>query len=169
MISASESATVVLDPTARVISSVLLGEIEVSAEVIMHFPTPLWGFPDLQDFALLPAAREGLWWMQSCDNDALTFLLADPFVLDKSYAVDLGETERAALQIEQPADAFSLVMIALPTEVGADATANFRAPLVFNLGQHVGMQIVSRDETHQLRKPVVLDAFPPQAHGLRLQ
>lgn len=155
--------------TARSISSLVLGDLDVADEVVMSFPTPLWGFPSHGEYALLPAAREGLWWLQSMSDGGLTFLLADPFVLDASYGVDLGETERAALHIEQPSDAFGLVMLTLPAEASDRATANFRAPIVFNLARRVGMQVVSREESHELRRAVSLEVFPPQASGLRLQ
>ena len=169
MISVAHEAPQVLDHSLRTVSSLVLGDLEVSADVVMSFPTPLWGFPDYAEYALLPAARDGLWWMQSLANEAITFLLADPFVLDSSYGVDLGETERVALGIEQPSDAFSLVMLTLPNEASDGATANFRAPMVFNLARRVGMQVVSRDDAHELRRPVTLDVFPPQPDGLRLQ
>ena len=102
-------------------------------------------------------------------DGAVTFLLADPFVLDASYGVDLGETERAALHIAQPSDAFGLVMLTLPAEASDRATANFRAPIVFNLARRVGMQVVNREEGHELRRAVSLEVFPPQASGLRIQ
>ncbi|MEQ1692636.1 MAG: flagellar assembly protein FliW [Gemmatimonas sp.] len=159
----------VLDSVVRPVASLVLGDMEVSPDVVMSFPTPLWGFPDYAEYALVPAAREGLWWMQSMTNEAVTFLLADPFVLDASYGLDLGDTERVALGIEQPTDAFSLVMLTLPNETSEGATANFRAPLVFNLSRRAGMQIVSRDEEHELRRSVTLDVFPPQADGVRVQ
>ena len=158
-----------LDSTNRTVASLVLGELEVSAAAVMSFAVPLWGFPEYREYALLPAARDGLWWMQSMAVDGVTFLLADPFVLDASYGVDLGETERVALGIEQPSDAFSLVMLTLPNDAGEVATANFRAPLVFNLARRVGMQVVSRDEAHELRRAVTLDVFPSQPGGLSVQ
>ena len=158
-----------LEFTTRTVTSLVLGEIEVSAEAVMSFPTPLFGFPDHQEFALLPAARNGLWWLQSMSGDGVTFLLADPFVLDTSYGVDLGDSERIALSIDEPTEAFSLVMLTLPSETGNSATANFRAPLVFNLAGRVGMQVVSRDESHAIRRAVTLNVFPLQADGVRIQ
>ena len=169
MISVEHAEPQALDSSPRSISSLVLGDLEISADVVMSFPTALWGFPDYAEYALLPAARDGLWWMQSLTNEAVTFLLADPFVLDANYGVDLGETERAALSIEQPSDAFSLVMLTLPNEASDRATANFRAPLVFNLAQRVGMQVVSRDDGHELRRRVTLDVFPAQPDGVRVQ
>ena len=152
----------------RTISSLVLGDVVVTDDVVMTFETPLWGFGDHREFALLPAAREGLWWLQSIHSDTTTFLLADPFVLDAQYALDLGETERHSLRIEQPSDAFSLVMVTLPATESEGATANFRAPLVFNVHRKRGMQIVSRDDGHELRRSISLDVFPAQDDGLRM-
>jgi flagellar assembly factor FliW len=153
----------------RTVTSTLLGEVEAAPGVFMAFPTPLWGFSEHTEYALLPAARDGLWWMQSVHDAALIFLLADPFTLDATYGIDLGESERAALEIDEPSDAFGLVMITLPAEGDGGATANFRAPIVFNLAKGTGMQVVSRDDGHALRRPVTLDVFPPQPDGLRIR
>ena len=169
MISVAYDEPQSLTRTARPISSLVLGDIAVTDEVVMSFPTPLWGFAAHGEFALLPAARDGLWWLQSMSDGGVTFLLADPFVLDAGYGVDLGETERAALHIEEPSDALGLVMLTLPSEAADLATANFRAPIVFNVAQRIGMQVVSRDDAHELRRAVSLEVFPAQASGLRLQ
>ena len=169
MISVAHDSDTVLAAAVRSMSSLVLGHLEVPEEIVMSFPTPLWGFPDHREYAIVPAARAGLWWLQSVTDAGVTFLLADPFVLDTNYGVDLGETERQALRIQQPADALGLVMLTLPTGAGDGATANFRAPLVLNLRARLGMQVVSRDESHELRRPVTLDAFPAQADGVVLQ
>ena len=169
MTSVAHDEPLALERTTRSISSLVLGDVEVTDDVIMSFLAPLWGFPRHGEFALLPAARDGLWWLQSMSDGGVTFLLADPFVLDAEYGVDLGETERAALHIEQPSDALGLVMLTLPATTSEQATGNFRAPLVFNVGRRVAMQVVSRDDKHELRRAVSLEVFPAQANGLRLQ
>lgn len=169
MISVASDELPLRTTSFRSIESLILGDIEVADDVVMHFQTPLWGFPDHHDYALLPATRDGLWWLQSTTGAGVTFLLADPFVLDSQYAVDLGETERQSLQIEEPTDALSLVMVALPATEAEKPTANFRAPLVFNVAQRSGMQVVSRDESHDLRRTVSLDVFPSREGGVRLQ
>lgn len=156
-------------PDIRNVASLILGDIAVSSEAIFAFPTPLFGFPNHHEYALLPATRNGLWWLQSLQNDATTFLLADPFVLDNSYAVDLGETEKHALQVEQATDVLGLIMITLPPDGGEGATGNFRAPLVLNAASRIGMQVVVRDEQYDLRKPVSLAVFPAQPEGVALQ
>ena len=169
MISVAHEDPLSAEQSSCRISSLILGELEVARDVVMTFGTPLWGFPANHEYALLPAAREGLWWLQATNDAGVTFLLADPFVLDASYGVDLGDTERTALHIEHPSDALGLVMLTLPSEGNDGATANFRAPLVFNLARRVGMQVVSRDDAHALRRAVNLEVFPPQPNGLRVE
>jgi len=157
------------EPSPLQISSRALGDITVSTEWVMHFPLPLGGFPTQQEFVLIPAAREGLWWLQSMSDADLTFILADPFVLDSGYGLDLGDAERHMLHIGNETDTFALVMITLPNEESASATANCRAPVVFNLRQQVALQVVSRDDAHDVRRSIDLSIYKPQAIGLRLQ
>lgn len=159
----------VFAPALRHVDSLILGPLTVAESIIMTFPTPMWGFPDHREFALLPAARAGLWWLQSLSAEGTTFLLADPFVLDANYVVDIGDGECESLEIADQSDALSLVMIALPATPDDTATANFRAPMVFNVSRRFGMQIVNRDEAHELRRPVTLEAFPAQPSGVALQ
>ncbi len=128
----------------------------------MAFPEAMWGFPHRNSFALLPAARRGLWWLISVDQPATTFVLADPFIVDPAFVVDLGDTERLTLGIETPQDAFTLVMLTLPQSSGESVTANFRAPLVFNLRRQKGLQVMSRDESFPLKGPMDLARYEPQ-------
>jgi flagellar assembly factor FliW len=169
MISVAPDELPLRTESLRTIESLILGDLEISDDVVMHFHTPLWGFPDHHDYALLPAARNGLWWLQSVTGAGITFLLADPFVLDAQYVVDLGETERQSLAIDEPTDALSFVMLTLPVAEAEAPTANFRAPLVFNITRRVGQQVVSRDEAHELRRQVSLDVFPAQDVGVRMR
>src|SRR5262245_18345826 len=123
MISVAQDEPLALEST-RSISSLVLGDIEVTDDVVMSFPTPLFGFPRHGEFALLPASREGLWWLQSMSDGGVTFLLSGPFVLDADYGVDLGDAERAALHIDQPSDALGLVMLTPPATTSEQATRN---------------------------------------------
>ena len=151
------------------LSSHVIGDVLMPPEARMRFVVPLFGLPEHHDYALLPAAREGLWWLQALNDPGLAFLLADPFTLDGSYVVDVGDVERDMLRLEEASDALALVMVTLPSGEILDATANFRAPLVFNLRLGRGLQVVARNDAYSLRKPIELGTFPPQPNGLRMQ
>lgn len=135
------------------------GMVEVPVDVIMHFVAPMWGFAQ-QDFALLPASRQGIWWFIATGDTPVTFVLADPFVAAPDYGVDINDAEREALALDAEDDALALVLLVMPTRPGEAVTANFRAPLVFNLRERTVMQVVNRDDRHQLAAPVDLSAYP---------
>jgi len=154
--------------TTYTITSPTVGTIEVSGDAVVHLTEALWGFPGRTTYALLPAARQGLWWLLSVDEPQTTFVLADPFVGYPEYGIDLGESERDALQIVEPTDALALVMVALPMTASEPVTGNFRAPIVFNISKGLARQVVNRDEGYSLREPMDLSAYPLQEDGLRL-
>jgi flagellar assembly factor FliW len=152
----------------RTVRSHAFGEVAVPTTSIMHFASPIWGFPERHDYALLPAARQGLYWLQSVDDELTTFILADPFQLDATYAVDLSDTDREAIKATSSEQVIALVMLTLPTTSDAPVTANYRAPLVFNLNSGHGVQVVTSNDAHSLRTPVDLAIFPPQPDGVKL-
>lgn len=152
----------------RTLSSTAFGDLEIPEAAIIKFAAPLWGFADRTEYALLPAARAGLWWLQSVTDPATVFILADPFVADAAYDIDLSEGDREQLALTGPDQAMGLVMLTLPGEPDGVVTANFRAPLVFNVERRLGSQVVSRDESHALRQAVDLTKYPLQDGGVSI-
>lgn len=144
------------------------GSIEVPASLVMQFTEALWGFPNRREYALLPAARHGLWWLMSVGEPAVTFVLADPFQIDPNYGLDLGDTERVTLGLSDPTDALALVLVTLPAAGEGAATANMRAPIVFNLAARRAAQVISRDDAHALKQPIDLTIFPINENGVRV-
>ena len=79
------------EPTGDIaFESKLLGALAVPEHQVLEFANGLFGFPEARGFALLPAEREGFFWLQSQEFEALTFLLIDPFAFVEGYSVDLG-------------------------------------------------------------------------------
>lgn len=147
-------------PGFRTIASRAIGDVAVPNAAIMHFPVSLGGFPDEREFALLPAPREGMWLLQSTTDAGLIFVLGDPFLLDARFAIDLSAADKDTLELEHEADALALVMFVLSPHGGSECTANFRAPLVFNVRSRLGMQVVNREDRHELQRSVSLENYP---------
>jgi flagellar assembly factor FliW len=135
------------------------GPMEVPADVLMRFVAPMWGFTQ-REFALLPASRQGIWWLISTGDQPVTFVLADPFVAAADYAIDMNDSEQEALGLKDLNDALALVLLVMPSRAGDPVTGNFRAPLVFNLRERTVLQVVNRDEQYHLASPVDLSAYP---------
>lgn len=150
----SESASLVE------IDSLVLGQLQVPSTSVFHFANGLHGFETYTEFALLPAAREGLFWLQAVASRDVVFLLIDPFVALPGFEVDLGITERQSLQLDNPMDVLVLAIVTLPAGNDSTPTANFRGPIVLNARVRVASQVMSAVQGHDVRTPVDLHALP---------
>ncbi|HEX7239812.1 MAG TPA: flagellar assembly protein FliW, partial [Longimicrobiaceae bacterium] len=102
------------DRRMTTVHSDLLGALDVPDEEVIAFPSGLFGFPECRSFVLVPAAREGMYWLQSVEHGTLAFLLVDPFLFFDGYAVDLGTAERAELEVRDASDVMVLTIVTLP-------------------------------------------------------
>ncbi len=141
----------------RVISSRVLGDLALAPEQLFAFPEGLHGFESQQEFALVPAARDGFWWLQSATEAGLAFLLVDPFRASAGYELDLSPGDEQFLALDDASDALVLTIVTLPAEPGGTPTTNLRGPLVFNVAQQRARQVVSRNEAYAFHAPVSLD------------
>jgi len=145
-------------PTAeRTISSAVLGDVVVSFDNLFQFPEGLHGFERHHEYVLVPAKRDGFFWLQSTEEPGLAFLLVDPFRVQAGYEVDLGAGDQVYLELEQPDDALVLTVVTLPTSKDGVMSTNLRGPLVMNIRTRKGRQVVRGDERYGLQEPVVLE------------
>lgn len=145
------------------VDSLVLGQIHVPASSVFNFANGLHGFETHFEFALVPAAREGLFWLQSLSSRDVVFLLIDPFVALPGFEVDLGVSERAQLKLKDPTDVLVFAIVTLPAGSQDSPTANFRGPIVLNARERVASQIMSAVQGHEVRTPVNLHALPARA------
>lgn len=148
-------------PASVTVTSDLLGVVVPSTESTFTFPVGMFGFPECRQFALLAAGRDGLFWLQSMEHTALTFLLADPFLFFDGYAVDLGAGDRTELQLHDDANADDvavLVIVTLPRTRDELPTANLQGPLAVNFASRVGRQLAVADGAWGVRCPLDLSA-----------
>jgi flagellar assembly factor FliW len=147
------------DAAARTLAvpSVLLGTIDVPADAVYTFPLGLYAYESARHFALVPTGREGVWWLQSLEDAALVFLLADPFLQRPEYEADLPDGDLASLSASgAPGELAILAIVTLPPDRGGTPTANFRAPVVLNLHMRLGRQLVLQGERWGLTEEVGL-------------
>lgn len=142
------------------LDSLVLGQVSVPATSVFHFANGLHGFETFTEFALVPAARHGLFWLQSLASRDVVFLLIDPFVAAPGFEVDLGATERAMLQLTDSSDVLVFAIVTLPSGEGSSPTANFRGPIVLNSRLRVAGQVMSAVQGHDVRTPIDLNALP---------
>lgn len=123
------------------VTSQVLGDLDVPPSQIYTFTDGLYGFTGAEKFALLPAERDGLFWLQSLDFEALTFLLVDPFRFVQDYSVELDMGELAELASKDPSEILVLAILTLPKTQEEPATVNLHGPIALNVVERRGKQM----------------------------
>lgn len=125
------------------IESPRFGTLEVEPSKVIDFPHGLPGFEDCRRFSLFhPEGEDPKYFiLQSLDDPALAFHLADPARFGFSYEISLSDEEAAAIQLTDPAQMAVAVILTKSADEGP-LNANLNAPLVLNLAARRGLQHV---------------------------
>ncbi|MFK7873929.1 MAG: flagellar assembly protein FliW [Oligoflexales bacterium] len=131
------------------------GEIEVEEASMLELPHGLVGFPELKRYILLDHEQDSPFkWLQSLDDGAIAFVLMNPLLFKPDYSVEVTDAEVSDLDLEDEADAVVSVIITMPNNP-QNMTANLKAPVVFNLKNRHGKQIILNDARYTTRHSVL--------------
>lgn len=128
------------------------GEIEIDKELIFNFITPIIGFSDLKKYTIIDYKPDSPFkWLQSIEEPELAFpvTLCSFFGID--YQFDIPDDEAQKLGIESADDVFVCNIANIPSSNPEGATINMMAPVVLNLANKKGMQIVLKDTDFEVR------------------
>lgn len=133
------------------------GEIEVDSSDIITLPNGLIGFAELKQYILLDHDKESPFkWLQSIDDGAIAFVLINPLLFRPDYAVEVTSAEVADLELDSEEDAVISTIITLPASP-KNMTANLKAPLIFNLKNRQGKQVVLNKKEYTTRHNVITE------------
>jgi flagellar assembly factor FliW len=128
------------------------GEITVNENDIILFPAGLPGFENVKKFTLLGRQESDtlFFWLQSIDEPNLSFVVTDPFSVNPEYFVDVDDSETEELQIKDSDNVLTLVIVTVPENVNK-TTVNLKAPVLINLHNNRGKQIIMKNETFPVK------------------
>ena len=120
------------------------GSLDVAPDRVIEFPEGLAGFEEFRRFSLFhPETPEGetprYFILQSMDDPAVAFNIADPALFGFNYEINLSDPESAALDLVDPSEAAVVVIL---VKDGESVRANLKAPLVLNVRARRGIQHV---------------------------
>lgn len=138
------------------------GPLTVEPDAVWEFPHGVIGLAECRRFVRLPFAEPELpfEWLQSLDDVAVAFLLADPksFFPDYSVVVPPDQLDAIALTTETDGEIRCIVTV---TAAVADMTANLLGPIVLNQPRRLGMQVALADPQYATKHRL----FPDAAHA----
>ena len=137
------------------INTKFLGEIEIQETEIITFEQGLPGFAEYKKFVLLGLDADlPIAMLQSVEEEAINFVVAFPYAFNKDYAFDLTEQDKEELQIADVKDVATYAIVTLK-ENFVESTLNLLAPVIINVNQKLGKQIVLNDsERYPLQFPI---------------
>lgn len=124
-----------------------LGEVEVDEEQIYTFSEGLYGFPDSRRFVFVGqmTAEFPFIWMQSLDEDRAVFIVTNPFLFKEDYDFEINEAAVEALGLNGLDEAGVYALVVIP-ENTQDTTANLKSPVILNLKNKKGRQIILAED-----------------------
>ena len=128
-----------------------LGEVEFKKEDIIVFEKGLYGFEEKQEFILINLNDPDFPfnWLQSIDDENLSFILTSPFLFVDNYEFDLPDIVADSLKINEPKEALIFSVVVL-NEYLKESTMTLQAPIVINRKTNKGRQIIL-EENYKLK------------------
>ncbi|TDS34750.1 flagellar assembly factor FliW [Halanaerobium congolense] len=134
------------------------GKIEIEKDQIINFKGGLPGFEEYQEFVLLPFADDSPFIiMQSIVNPELAFITIEPRNLISDYEFEISDKKEKELKINSIEEILVLNIITLKNKI-ENITANLSAPIIINLKERLGSQIILDNHKLSVRYPIFAEA-----------
>ena len=141
-----------------IIETSRFGPTEVDENRFIHFGLGILGFPNEKDYALIQTADgSGFYWLQAVTRPDLAFVVCDPRLSVPDYQAPVKIEELQSIQL---ADASKGQVFVIVNKVKDLLTGNFQGPLVVNVENRHGKQLVLSDKRYSTRHPLMKLSSP---------
>jgi flagellar assembly factor FliW len=118
----------------------------VREDQIILLTPGLLGFSQFNRYVLIEHTQEAPFlWLQSVDNPDLAFVVIDPRQVVPGYQPGPLTEVMRDLDVERPEDLTILVILTIPPGRPQEMTVNLMGPVVINLKNRRGRQLVMED------------------------
>jgi flagellar assembly factor FliW len=128
------------------------GIISVDPAQTLTFPHGLIGFANEHRFAFVPSTdNSDFVWLQSIDDPQIAFLLTNPVLFFKDYAIGIREETEQEIDL---ADGERARVLVICNKVGDWLTGNLLGPIVVNERTGLASQVVLTEKKWMTRQPL---------------
>lgn len=137
-----------------IIQTAHFGEVEIDDKKILTFENGLPGLEGDKRYALLSNEdSRPVSWLQSLNHREISLPVMDPFLICPDYSFDISQDDINILNIDQIRDIYILCILVIPQNTDA-MTINLSAPIIINVQNSKGCQIILDDRKYRVRVPV---------------
>lgn len=131
------------------------GEVEIDEEKVLTFPNGIMGFEEMRRWTILYDIEKGkegaISWLQSLDMEELALPIISPYSVVSSYSPIVEDEILKPLGEFKDEELVIFLIITIPQENPKLTTANFKAPVIINPENKVGLQIIVNNEDYEVR------------------
>lgn len=135
------------------------GEIEIDEKSIINFTEGILGFDEQKRFIIIDNPEEEIpfKWLQSVDDTNLAFIIINPFLFKNDYEFDIPELAIQKLKIKEEKDIMVYSIVVIPEDI-TKMTANLLGPVIINIKEMLGKQIVLDDSRYTTKHFILEEA-----------
>ena len=115
------------------------------------------GIPGFEDYKYFNVNvikdNEKFYSIVSKEDDNIGFISISPFDIKKDYEIDLDDEFVKELDIKSEKDVLVLCLITLGKTL-KDSTANLKAPIIINIKNNRGKQLILQDDKYKIKEPL---------------
>lgn len=125
------------------INTTRFGEIEVSEDSSFELVSPLLGYENETKFVIIEHKETSNFrWLQSLKSPEIAFVVTAAGFFGIDYTFELPEQIQEELEITSADDILALNIVVIPHENPRASTINLLAPLIFNINNKKGAQVI---------------------------
>ena len=138
------------------IKTKVFGEITIDDDKIIHFPSGIIGFPELQDFALIHDEEKGtdtIHWLQSLQEPAFAMPVMDPLIVRPDYNPEVDDELLNSIGEIQHDELLVMVTVTVPKDI-KKMTVNLKGPIVINAAEKLAIQVIVEGDEYVVKYPI---------------
>jgi len=128
------------------------GEIEVDDDLVFNFIEPILGYENLSKFILLDHTADSPFkWLQSTEDSNVAFPVTFPAFFGINYEFVIPEEKAKLLELTNAENLLSFNITCVPQGNPQNSTVNLIGPIVINMENKKGMQLVLTNSSYTTR------------------
>ncbi|NFM18294.1 flagellar assembly protein FliW [Clostridium sporogenes] len=130
------------------------GYIEYEERDVIYFQKGIPGFEELKKFIVFPVEDNDVFSVfHSIEKEDIGIIVTSPFNIEKNYEIQLEEEQIKNLKLQDEKDTLVLNTVTLNSDIDK-ITANLRAPIVINIKEKIGEQIIINSDKYKVKHPL---------------
>jgi flagellar assembly factor FliW len=129
------------------------GELEISEDQIISFPSGIIGFENCKEFVVINAEDfEPFKWLISLDNQEFGFPILNPFLFVENYLDEFSPS--VSRKISQENSAIEVYCVVTLKGDNNKVTMNLKGPIIIDYDKNEGKQIILTNDDLSVSHPI---------------